>query len=66
MNAANEVAVAAFLKEQCGYLDISRCIESCMQAHLPNFKEVKDLDTIKLCDKWAREYARTYIENLNF
>ena len=27
MNGANEVAVAAFLNHQCGYLDIVRSIE---------------------------------------
>ncbi|MCF0105064.1 MAG: 1-deoxy-D-xylulose-5-phosphate reductoisomerase, partial [Eggerthellaceae bacterium] len=66
MNAANEVAVSAFLKEQCSYLDIPRCIDACMQAHIPDVKEVKDLETIKQSDKWAREYAINYIDSLNF
>ena len=32
MNAANEVAVAAFLAEQIGYLDIAACVEDAMDA----------------------------------
>ena len=32
-NAANEMAVAAFLNERIGYLDIADTIEECMNAH---------------------------------
>ena len=64
MNAANEVAVAAFLKEDCGYLDIAKTIEACMQAHLPDISDVDNLGIIKQTDIWAREYARDYLANL--
>ena len=33
MNAANEVAVAAFLRNACGYLDIDGCVGAMMEAH---------------------------------
>ncbi len=49
LNAADEVAVAAFLDEQIGFDDIPRIIEDVMgatpQAHLESIKAVLDLDT---------------------
>lgn len=33
LNAANEIAVAAFLKDQIGFLDIPKLVKACMDAH---------------------------------
>ena len=33
LNAANEVAVDAFLHDACTFTDIDRIVESCMDAH---------------------------------
>lgn len=59
MNAANEVAVRAFLHEQIGFMDIPRIIEQVMEAH-ENIT-TPSLDDILIVDGWAREYARACI-----
>ena len=49
LNAADEVAVAAFLEEQIGFEDIPRIIEETMAAtpagHLESIQKVLALDT---------------------
>ena len=58
MNAANEVAVAAFLAEQIGYLDIARCVEATMDAHEgAGVQVVESLEQLKAVDAWARAFA---------
>ena len=51
-NAANEVAVSAFLKEEIPFLDILRVVETCLSRHNP--VEEPDLTAIFSADKWAR------------
>lgn len=57
MNAANEVAVEAFLEGRISYLHIARLIEQTMDSHqahrLHSLEEVLDLD------HWARSTARS-------
>ena len=55
-NAANEEAVAAFLKGKIGYLDIADGIEACMKAHrnIP----APDLEEIFEAEQEAREFIR--------
>lgn len=54
MNAANEVAVAAFLAEQIGYLDIARCVEATMDAHEgAGVQVVESLEQLKAVDAWG-------------
>lgn len=55
LNAANEVAVAAFLDGRLGFTDIARLIRETMDAHLP--EPVDTLAAIRKVDVWAREYA---------
>lgn len=47
-NAANEKAVAKFLRKEIGYLDIIRLIEKCMDAHQvianPSLEEILDTE----------------------
>jgi 1-deoxy-D-xylulose-5-phosphate reductoisomerase len=55
-NAANEVAVAAFLREEIPFLRILDTVESCVASH----QVVGDptLDQILAADAWARAEAR--------
>ena len=59
MNAANEVAVAAFLAEQGSYLGIAECVEAVMDAHeREGVERVESLEQLQELDVWARETAR--------
>lgn len=61
MNAANEVAVAAFLGEQIGYLAIAGCVEAAMEAHeRDGVQAVESLDQLEAVDAWARAFARQW------
>ncbi|MFA6075865.1 MAG: 1-deoxy-D-xylulose-5-phosphate reductoisomerase [Negativicutes bacterium] len=58
-NAANEIAVAAFLKKRIGFLDIPAVIEQTLSAIPVNADD--DLDMIFAADSEARRYAEKYI-----
>ncbi len=60
LNGANEVAVAAFLNKQCGYLDIVRTIEYTLSR--AQFKLSPSLDEYALADEQARELAREFLK----
>ncbi|RNL49102.1 1-deoxy-D-xylulose-5-phosphate reductoisomerase [Paraeggerthella hongkongensis] len=63
MNAANEVAVAAFLAEEGTYLGIAECVEAVMDAHEhAGVQRVESLDQLETVDAWARQEARRWIE----
>lgn len=62
MNAANEVAVYAFLHEQIGFMDIPHLIERVMDAH--ESITTPSLDDILMVDAWAREYAQACIAKM--
>jgi 1-deoxy-D-xylulose-5-phosphate reductoisomerase len=55
LNAANEVAVAAFLKGRLKFLDIPRVVEQTMAAHVP--QALTDLEQVLAVNAWAREFA---------
>jgi 1-deoxy-D-xylulose-5-phosphate reductoisomerase len=55
LNAANEVAVAAFLEKRIGFRDIHRVIAATMEAHVPF--HAADVREILETDRWARERA---------
>lgn len=59
LNAANETAVAAFLEERIGFLDIPRVIESTMDAHGVISQPV--LDDVQEADAWARRKSAELI-----
>ncbi|MFW5708529.1 MAG: 1-deoxy-D-xylulose-5-phosphate reductoisomerase, partial [Bacteroidota bacterium] len=63
LNAANEVAVAAFLKDQVGFLQIPEVVEACM--HKVSFTEDPSLDDLCNSDKEARIVAREIIYGKN-
>jgi 1-deoxy-D-xylulose-5-phosphate reductoisomerase len=55
MNAANEVAVGAFLEGACRFTDIDRVVEGVMEAHVAETLEA--IDQVIAVDSWAREQA---------
>jgi 1-deoxy-D-xylulose-5-phosphate reductoisomerase len=55
VNAANEVAVAAFLERSLNFDDIATVIESVLQQH--QVKPVRTLDDALAADAWARDRA---------
>jgi len=59
MNAANEVAVSAFLEERIGFLDIARTVEDAVSRHTPVADP--DLETLLEADRWARARAAEVI-----
>ena len=59
MNAANEMAVCAFLEKRIDFLDIFRLIASIMEHHTRI--DNPDLSGIIEADCWAREKARSLI-----
>ena len=62
MNAANEVAVAAFLDEGLTYLGIAECVEASMEAHeQQGVQKVESIEQLLALDSWAREYAKGWI-----
>jgi len=61
LNAANEVAVAAFLDNQCSFPAIWETVAEVMQAH-QNFTN-PDLSTILSADAWARSKVGELLQN---
>jgi 1-deoxy-D-xylulose-5-phosphate reductoisomerase len=55
LNAANEVAVAAFLEGRLAFPSIADVIARAMDAHRP--AEVQSLAGVRSVDRWAREYS---------
>ena len=60
MNAANEVAVEAFIKEKIGFTDIPALIESVMESS--QIKAVSDLEMLIVADKEARIGAEAWVK----
>jgi 1-deoxy-D-xylulose-5-phosphate reductoisomerase len=63
MNAANEVAVAAFLGRRVRFPDIWKIVEEVMARHTPVAHA--DLDAILQADQWARAEATRFVKSLN-
>jgi 1-deoxy-D-xylulose-5-phosphate reductoisomerase len=59
LNAANEVAVAAFLGGRLGFLGIPRVIEEVLGRH--RNVPADDLSTVLEADRWARELAEAML-----
>jgi len=56
LNAANEVAVEAFLNNGIAYHEIAQIIQSVLDTHQP--QKASDLETILKADAWARQEAQ--------
>ena len=59
LNAANEVAVAAFLQERIRFTQIPQLIEDVLNLEMT--RQVDDLDSVVAIDQQARQYANTWL-----
>jgi 1-deoxy-D-xylulose-5-phosphate reductoisomerase len=59
LNAANEIAVAAFLDERIGFLDIAATVEHTLDA-MPN-RRIASLEDVYALDHEARAVTRQFI-----
>ena len=62
LNAANEVAVYAFLDNIIGFNDIPAVIRKTVERH--TVKAEPELDDVLEADRWAREIAEQYVKEL--
>ena len=62
LNAANEVAVAAFLKEQIAYLDIAKVVDGVLQQIAT--EELTEIEQVLELDSKARAIAQKIIGEL--
>jgi 1-deoxy-D-xylulose-5-phosphate reductoisomerase len=62
LNAANEVAVEAFLNEKITFLQMSDIVEYAMDN--TGFFQTPDIETLEITDRKAREAGNTYINKL--
>ncbi len=60
MNAANDVAVEAFLRGETGFMSIPRVVSAVMAEH--RCRRDPDISEIKQADLWAREKAYKKLE----
>ena len=60
LNAANEAAVAAYLKDRIGFYDIPRIASECMEGAI--FEANPSLDDIFATDEWAKRRANELID----
>jgi 1-deoxy-D-xylulose-5-phosphate reductoisomerase len=63
LNAANEIAVYAFLEDRIGFLDIPNIITQALADHKPN--SGTDLEAIFEADRWGRKHATELICSLD-
>jgi 1-deoxy-D-xylulose-5-phosphate reductoisomerase len=61
LNAANEVAVGAFLDGKIRFLRIADVIEEVLGA-VPDFGKMQSMEAIRAVDAWARDDARGLVE----
>lgn len=59
LNAANEVAVKAFLERKISFVEIANVISECMSRHV--VKKTTSVDEILYADEWARNFAEQII-----
>lgn len=63
MNAANEIAVEAFLNHGLRFVEIPQVIRSTMDAH--TYRDITCLDDALEADRWAREKAGSLVHALS-
>jgi 1-deoxy-D-xylulose-5-phosphate reductoisomerase len=61
LNAANEVAVHAFLAGTLGFEDIPAVVAETLEFH--DGAEAADLDALETVDAWARSEARRAVDS---
>ena len=60
LNAANEIAVEAFLKGEIGFMDIPNIIKNTMGAYTVKYNY--SIDELLQSDKWGRQYAKSILK----
>jgi 1-deoxy-D-xylulose-5-phosphate reductoisomerase len=60
LNAANEVAVGAFLEGSLKFTDIPRLVRQVMDQH--EVKPVKTIEDILRADQWGREKSKALLQ----
>ncbi|MBR5467951.1 MAG: 1-deoxy-D-xylulose-5-phosphate reductoisomerase [Firmicutes bacterium] len=60
LNAANEIAVAKFLKDEIKFLDIAEIIEKTMNAYTVKYNFT--IDELLEADRWGREFAESLVK----
>ena len=66
LNAANEVAVEAFLLEEIGFMDIPAIIKKSMEGHLGSGGPLEaTLDNVRKAHAWAEDMARGLAASYN-
>ncbi len=60
LNAANEVAVTAFLERRLGFLGIAELVQRTLQ--VMEIKPAEDLDQLLDVDRQAREFAEQALQ----
>lgn len=63
LNAANEIAVEAFLKQDIGFMDIATVVDQVLNQL--TLAEPQSIDEVFIIDNWARESSRIVISNKN-
>jgi 1-deoxy-D-xylulose-5-phosphate reductoisomerase len=63
LNAANEMAVAAFLNGRLGFMDISGTVAATMEAH--QHQPLESLEQVLAVNRWARDFAHDLINRGN-
>jgi 1-deoxy-D-xylulose-5-phosphate reductoisomerase len=61
LNAANEIAVAAFLAERIGFLEIAAIVEDTLQRYAPEAPQT--IDAVIAIDSEARRIAGERVED---
>ena len=64
LNAANEIAVDAFLNKQLSFTNISKVIEKTLEN--TSSTDVNNLQTVLSADSDARQHARAWVQELEF
>jgi 1-deoxy-D-xylulose-5-phosphate reductoisomerase len=64
LNAANEVAVDAFLAGHLPFLSIADVIARALDAHAP--RQVATLAAVRDVDQWARDFAQDVVRSYNW
>ncbi|MDO4436670.1 MAG: 1-deoxy-D-xylulose-5-phosphate reductoisomerase [Coriobacteriaceae bacterium] len=59
LNAANEIAVDAFLRDELSFTGIAEVVEACMDAH--DRSDVVSFEQLYDVDAWARAHASTLV-----
>jgi 1-deoxy-D-xylulose-5-phosphate reductoisomerase len=65
LNAANEVAVGAFLDHRLPFAAIPQLIESALERHEQSSRiPIDTIDDVREADRWAREYSSDMVRGL--